>query len=109
MTVNDCKHFHCSQQNLDADHRHHHREKNRDAARKSRRKHTEKADLLHEVSSRLGPLTLSLSLSNEWVRFALSLFMLPLQILTFVVYLYSTGILGTHQLCSYLMTRLTHY
>ncbi|XP_018962340.1 basic leucine zipper transcriptional factor ATF-like [Cyprinus carpio] len=30
------------------DHRHHHREKNRDAARKSRRKHTEKADLLHE-------------------------------------------------------------
>ncbi|XP_016316879.1 basic leucine zipper transcriptional factor ATF-like [Sinocyclocheilus anshuiensis] len=30
------------------DHRHHRREKNRDAARKSRRKHTEKADLLHE-------------------------------------------------------------
>ncbi|XP_059365030.1 basic leucine zipper transcriptional factor ATF-like [Carassius carassius] len=30
------------------DHRHHRREKNRDAARKSRRKQTEKADLLHK-------------------------------------------------------------
>ncbi|XP_052416100.1 basic leucine zipper transcriptional factor ATF-like [Carassius gibelio] len=30
------------------DHRHHRRDKNRDAARKSRRKHTEKADMLHE-------------------------------------------------------------
>uniref|UniRef100_A0A8C0YMM1 Basic leucine zipper ATF-like transcription factor 2 n=2 Tax=Cyprinus carpio TaxID=7962 RepID=A0A8C0YMM1_CYPCA len=30
------------------DHRHHRRDKNRDAARKSRRKQTEKADMLHE-------------------------------------------------------------
>uniref|UniRef100_A0A671NPG8 Si:dkey-23i12.7 n=1 Tax=Sinocyclocheilus anshuiensis TaxID=1608454 RepID=A0A671NPG8_9TELE len=37
-----------SQSDSQKDHRHHRREKNRDAARKSRRKHTEKADLLHE-------------------------------------------------------------
>ncbi|KAK2913661.1 hypothetical protein QQF64_030568 [Cirrhinus molitorella] len=30
------------------DHRHHRKEKNRDAARKSRKKQTEKADMLHE-------------------------------------------------------------
>ncbi len=42
------------------DHRHHRKEKNRDSARKSRKKHTEKADILHEVRSKLRPLTHSL-------------------------------------------------
>lgn len=68
------------------DHRHHRKEKNRDAARKSRKKHTETADILHEVRSKLRPSTHSLSFPFEWVCFSLTIFMLPLQILTFVVY-----------------------
>lgn len=56
------------------DHRHHRKEKNKDAARKSRRKQTEKADILHEVSSKSRPLTLSLFLLWMGLFFSVTIY-----------------------------------